>query len=66
MIIIIIRRAFGPSACEILCRGVFRSSQTAQSGRPKALGGGSRSEAVGADLGQYPAESWRPVIYEGS
>ena len=41
-------------------------SQTAQSGRPRALGGGSRSDAVGADPGQSVVASWRPVIYEGS
>ena len=46
--------------------GVFRSSQTAQSGRPRAVGGGTRFAVVAPDPGQSPAESWRPVIYEGS
>ena len=39
--------------------------QTAQSGRPRALGGGSWSEAVAPDPPQSPSGPWRPVICEG-
>ena len=39
--------------------------QTAQSGRPRALGAQSRSQVVGVDPDQSPARSWRPVICEG-
>ena len=44
----------------------LESSQTAQSGRPRALGGGSRWTVAGVLPGQSPAESWRPAICEGS
>ena len=39
--------------------------QTAQSGRPRALGGGSWSDVVALTSRQSPAGSWRPVICEG-
>ena len=42
--------------------GVFRSSQTAQSGRPRARGGGSPLHIVAPGPNQSPAESWRPGI----
>ena len=40
--------------------------QTAQSGRPRALGGQSRCDAVAATSPQSPARPWRPVICDGS
>ena len=39
--------------------------QTAQNGRPRALGGGSWSEAVGPNPRQSPAGPWRLHMREG-
>ena len=39
--------------------------QTAQRGRPRALGGQSRWQVVGLDPHQSPSGPWRPVICEG-
>ena len=44
---------------------MFPSSQTAQSERPKAVGGGSRSEVVAATSTQSPPGPWRLVICDG-
>ena len=51
---------------QIPARVCLECSQTAQSGRPRALGGGSRWHVAGVSPGQSPAESWRPVICKGS
>jgi len=42
----------------------LKSSQTAKSGRPRALGGPTRWQAVAATSSQSPSRPWRPVICE--